>query len=83
MCLLNIWLGEYSAAMKLIYHARSVKGTDHVTLLYLQAMIYEYRGELKIAKRIIKKAMVLCIDNTNMQMLENVKARLKKKMKMM
>lgn len=73
--LLNIWLGNYEQAQKLIQYGLRVRGMDATILLSHQAYIHEYKGEFKQAKTILKKVKTLSI---NPYMIHKIEADLKR-----
>ena len=73
--LLHIWTGDYGSAQKLINYGMRVPGMDNTILLYHQAYLYEYKGEFKKAKSMLKKVKVLSI---NAHMISQVKDDLKR-----
>lgn len=78
---LLIWLGEFEKANKLISFGLKVKGMDRKALLLSKASIYELRGNLEEAKKILKDVRIYCLDSSATDHIEKELSRLKNKTK--
>jgi tetratricopeptide (TPR) repeat protein len=83
LSLLKIWLSDYDGALKVIRYGKKVKGMDVSTLLLLESLISECKGELDHAKTILKQAKLYSIDHGLIYRIDQNLARVKKKMKAM
>jgi len=79
--LLKIWLSEFSAAMKMIKYAHSIKGMSKALLYFYEANIHEYKGQLKECEIALKKAQDCCTDQDAETLVKKQIARLKAKVK--
>jgi tetratricopeptide (TPR) repeat protein len=83
LSLLKIWLSDYDGALKLINYGMKVEGMDISTLLLLKSLISECKGELDLAKTILKQAKLYSIDQELIDRIDRNIRRVKNKMKAM
>lgn len=81
LSLLQIWLGEYAAANKLIDYALKVKGINKASMLVMRSNIYEYQGDLKVAQTALERAKLYSIDFDTIELIDLHLTRVKGKLK--
>jgi len=78
---LYIWLGEYEKASKLIRFGKRVPGINQLVLLRNEAFIFEYQGDFKKARLILKRGHLLTQSAACRNVVKEDMARLKEKIK--
>lgn len=80
-CLLKLWMLDYKGALKLINYGMNVKGVNKSALLLTKAIVFECTGNYKIAKQILRQAILYCIDTDSIDVIKGHMGRLKEKKK--
>lgn len=62
---LHAWMGQYEQSEALIRQGMQVSGMDQFSLLRILALSHEYRGMLKQAKKIFRKAGIMAMTTEN------------------
>lgn len=79
LSIIHIWKGEYSAANKLIEYALIKPGQNRESLLRIKSMLYEYKGDLREARLLLKRARELSICAHQIAQIKTDLSRLKEK----
>jgi len=79
--MLKIWKSDFDGAMKLIKFGLKVPGMDVCTMLMIQAMVYECKGDFANAKSVLKNAKMISLDTATECRIKGNLTRIKGKMK--
>ena len=81
LALLKVWTSDIDAAFRIISHAEKIKGMDRSTLLWVKAIAFECRLQLKEAKAVIKEAKLICIQKELLDEFDLMLKRINEKIK--
>jgi len=78
---LHIWLGEFEYAERVIDFAMKQSACNFETMYRIQAMKYEYKGQLKKAKKALQKAQFYAFQNDQLNVIKMDLTRVNSKLK--